>query len=593
MKKITAIAIFFLSLAQIQFAQEVKLNPPKKQTAKPAATTKPATTKQTATKPAATKPAAAKPKPESVSQTKPSAKPAVATEKAFYRVSVGNFPDAKLTDFQSIVPNGFVYAQPLNDGLMQLYVGNTDNKTTADAWAKLIAAKGYSDAHVVKEKWGEDKFSYIQLTSQAIGQKINWASFSDAGKIYVIPSDKEIKIVSAGFENDSIAKLALAKLKKSYKNAFLQTIASNRVHKVGSFETNSESLLNDSLTFEEEKPAPPPPVKTPTEITVDYYAGRFSNTQLKSALTAMNLYKGKVDNSNDSKLESIFTKAKSNERALSKYLLLAQAEKQKVENFSELQKAINSVLSNPKAAEVMLKKSTLPIAKAYRAYILFTSENGDGKEVNKLMNQAIQEAFKGVKESPFQFDPSATYAYQGLGQLILHLRYIQGVAKDEPLAPTWLFTEHSKEATAAFSQGKSFKMIASDDFYYSIDELKMAWLMAQDLNPTWQEEAKQMVENAQTRTQLYYLPSKEELKKKDELHQWNKLLWEGLEAWSKKDESNVPSFNAFKATYYTAMQRIEKFYLNKKMNQEDATIYALAVLKNTVAAPLKKFAIQK
>lgn len=595
MKKITAVILFLLGFAQTHFAQEVRLNPPKKQTTKPAtskpeaakpAASKPTNTKPVATKPAETKPAASKP---NTAETKPTT---TIAEKAYYRVSIGNFTDVNLADFQAFVKNGFIYANPLNAGLTQVFVGDTDNKAIADAWEKQIALKGYADAHTVKEKWSDEKFTYIQLTTQSVGQKINWAAFGDAGKIYVIPTEKEVKIVSGGFENDSIAKLALTKLKKVYKNAFLQTIASNRVHKIGTFETGSDFSLNEPLTFEEEKPIPPP-TKVPTEVPIDYYAGHFSVTQLKAALTAMNLYKGKIDNTSDSKLENLFTKAKSTERALSKYVLLAQAEKQKIENFSELQKAINTVLSNPKSAEVTLKKSSLPIAKAYRAYLLFTSENGDGKEVNKLMNQAIQEAFKGVKENPFQFDPTATYAYQGLGQLILHLRYIQGVAKDEPLAPTWLFTEHPKEATAAYAQGKSYKMVASDDFYFSIEELKMAWLMAQDLNPTWQEDAKMMEENAQIRTQLYYLPNKEELKKKDELHQWNKSLWEGLEAWSKKDDANVPPFNAFKATYYSAMLRIEKYYLNKKMSQDDATTYALAVLKSTVAAPLKKFVIQK
>jgi hypothetical protein len=582
MKKITAITFLVLCLLQINFAQEVRLNPPKKQTPKPAAATK--STKTASPTPTKTKAV----EPKDVKAT------ATTAEKIFYRVSVGNFTDAKLADFQSFIKKAFIYAMPLNGGLMQVFVGNTDNKAIADAWEKQIATKGYADANVVKEKWSNELFTYIQLTTQSVGQPINWNVFKDAGQIYVIPSEKEVRIVSGGFENDSIAKLALTQLKKTYKNAFLQTIAANRVHKIGTFETASDELsLNEALKIEEEKVVIVPSPRPTSEVTIDDYAGRFSNTQLKATLAAMNLYKGKIDNTNDSRLENIFTKAKSSERLLAKYVLLAQAEKQKAENYSELQKAINTVLSNPKSAEAVLKKSSLPIAKAYRAYLLFTSENGDSKEVNKLMNQAIEEAFKGVKENPFQFDPTATYAYQGLGQLILHLRYIQGVAKDEPLAPTWLFTEHPKEATAAFAQGRGYKMVASDDFYYTIEELKMAWLMAQDLNPTWQEDPKLLAENVQLRTQLYYLPSKEEVKKKDELHQWNKMLWEGLDTWSKKDEANIPQYNAFKATYYTAMQRIEKFYANKKMNQDEATIYALAVLKSTVAAPLKKFLTQK
>jgi hypothetical protein len=341
---------------------------------------------------------------------------------------------------------------------------------------------------------------------------------------------------------------------------------------------------------EEKKITPPPTEPIPTAApAIDYYAGRFSNTQLKAALTDMELYKGKIDDTNDSRLESIFTKAKEKNRILAKYVILAQAMKPANEKFSDLQKAINSVNNNPALAEQTLKKSTLPIAKAYRAYILFTKDGGDVSDVNKLMNQAIQDAFKSVKENPFTFDPTATYSYQNLGQLLLHLRYIQGVAKDEPLAPTWLFTEHPKEAAAAFSHGKNYKIVASDEFLNTFEELKMVMSMAQDLNPAWKPDDKQEAQNAQFRTQMYYLPTSVDIKTKEELKDWNKALWKGLEEWVKKDDANMPVYQAFKATYYRSLQRFESYFLSKKIKQEDATVLSLNILKQSIGKSLEKY----
>jgi hypothetical protein len=443
------------------------------------------------------------------------------------------------------------------------------------------------------EKIVPQKANYIQLIAKKNGEPINWSAFAKAGKIYVIPSEKEVKIVSAGFANDSIAALALAFLQKNgFKGAFLKTIAQNLLHKVGSFETGGTLLLNESIKFveEEKKITPPPTEPIPTAApAIDYYAGRFSNTQLKAALTDMELYKGKIDDTNDSRLESIFTKAKEKNRILAKYVILAQAMKPANEKFSDLQKAINSVNNNPALAEQTLKKSTLPIAKAYRAYILFTKDGGDVSDVNKLMNQAIQDAFKSVKENPFTFDPTATYSYQNLGQLLLHLRYIQGVAKDEPLAPTWLFTEHPKEAAAAFSHGKNYKIVASDEFLNTFEELKMVMSMAQDLNPAWKPDDKQEAQNAQFRTKMYYLPTSVDIKTKEELKDWNKALWKGLEEWVKKDDANMPVYQAFKATYYRSLQRFESYFLSKKIKQEDATVLSLNILKQSIGKSLEKY----
>ncbi len=514
-------------------------------------------------------------------------------EKMIHRVNLGTFADAKLEDFKALTTVGFLYATPLGDGQSQVFIGDFDSEASAEAIEKQAKSKGYADAHAVKEKLVLQKTTYIQLIAKKADENISWANFAKAGKIFVIPNAKEIKIVSVGFENDSLAKAALAHLQKNgFKGAFLKSAAANTLHKIGAFETSSTSLLNDEINIIPEEKVEPvsEPIPDPVPIpVVDNYAGRFSNTQLKMALTALNVYKGKIDNSNDSKLESFFAKAKEKDRVLAKYAILAQAMKPANEKFSDLQKAINSVINNPALAEQTLKKSTQPIAKAYRAYILFTKDGGDAKEVNKLMNQAIQDAFKSVKENPFSFDPSATYAYQNLAQLILHLRFIQGVAKEEPLAPTWLFTEHPKETNAAYSQGKSYKTVASDEFLNTFEPLKMVISMAEDLNPAWQPNEKEAAQNAQIRTQMYHLPLASDAKKKSETKEWNIAFWKGLDEWVKKDEANQPLYNAFKATYYRSLQQFENYFSAKKIKQEEATTLGINILRQSVGKSLEKF----
>ena len=508
-----------------------------------------------------------------------------------YMVNLGTFADAKLENFKAFAKLGFIYAEPLDEGQSKVFIGDFEKKAFAQSILKQVQAKGYADARVSEQKLTTNKTTYIQLAAKKIGETINWTAFANAGKVFALANEKEVKIVSAGFANDSLAKAAVEILKKEgFKGAFTKSVPELLLHKVGVFETDSDLTLNGLVEIPKEKPPViTSPVITTVAIPEDNYSGRFSNKQLKIALTAMEYYIGKLDNSNDSKLEKIFAKAKEKDRLLSRYVILAKAMKPADEKFSDLQKAINSIPNNPTLAEQTLKKSSLPIAKAYRAYILFTKNGGDVKEVNKLMSEAVKDAFKGVKENPFNFDPSASYSYVELGQLIQHLRYIQGVAKEESPAPTWLFTEHPKEAKSAFSQGKNYKIVASDEFMNTSEELKMIVEMAQDLNPAWKGDAKQEAQSAEIRTQLYHLPSAAEAKKKDEMKGWNIALWKGLEDWSKKDEANLPLYNAFKATYYVGLQHFEKYFMDKKFSQEEATTLGLNILRQSVGKSLEKF----
>lgn len=536
--------------------------------------------------------------PVAKAQVKPTISIADVSTPAFvYAVNMGTFSDVKLEDFKDFKKIGFVYAIPMSDGQNQVFIGDFSEKTIADGVVKQAKTKGYKSAFTAKRSIDNKQVSYIQLAAKKIGEIIDWTSFQNAGSIAIIPNAKEVKVVSQGFENDSIAKVALGALKNAgFKGAFLKSTSSSLLHKVGVFETNSTLTLDGNIEIE----APPALPTTqpsvtinepaaPPAVAVDNYKGRYSITQFKTALAALGVYKGKIDDSKNAQLDAFFAKAKNTDRALKKYTILAQAIKPANEKYNDLQVAINTINDNPTLSEQTLRKSSLPIAKAYRAYIAFVKDGSNVKDVNLLMNQAIQEAFKGVKENPFpNFDPKATYAYQGLGQLIQHLRYVQGVAKDEPFAPTWIFTEHPQEATAAFSQGKNFKIVPSDEFFNTFEGLKIAHSIAEDINPNWQADTKVGAENAQYRTGLYHVASAAFAKK--EMHQWNVSLWEGLDEWLKKDENNKSNYNAFKAAYYKSLLQLENYFLSKKIKQQDATNLALSVLHQTLARPLERFA---
>ena len=61
---------------------------------------------------------------------------------------------------------------------------------------------------------------------------------------------------------------------------------------------------------------------------------------------------------------------------------------------SRLQTIVNNLLNEPKDANTLLQAERSPLAKVYRAYILFQN-GGQRDEVNRLMNAAIKQTFKG------------------------------------------------------------------------------------------------------------------------------------------------------------------------------------------------------
>lgn len=112
--------------------------------------------------------------------------------------------------------------------------------------------------------------------------------------------------------------------------------------------------------------------------------------------------------------------------------------------------------------------------------------------------------------------------------------------------------------------------------------------MAQDIDPTSKVNAQNDVAAAQFRSRMYYLPSTEVAQKQDDMMAWNQSLWKGLDKWAAQSESNKPLYNAFKATYYQALQRYENYFMSKKFTQDDASTLGLNILHETLGKSLEK-----
>ena len=153
-----------------------------------------------------------------------------------FALNIGNFANPELADFAALQKVGLVYAVPLGNNQSQIFVGDYPDKITANV-ALTSIKKAFPEAYVAQKKMTTLNASTVQLSSKKIGEKINWKLFENAGNICAVSDGKTLRIVSAGFANDSLATIALADLKAlGYKDAILKKYPEVNLHKISKFE---------------------------------------------------------------------------------------------------------------------------------------------------------------------------------------------------------------------------------------------------------------------------------------------------------------------------------------------------------------------
>ena len=384
-----------------------------------------------------------------------------------FTVQVGNFVSPKPADFEQLAGLGFFYAIQRADSHTDVYLGGFTSDDAANKVTSKLKSQGYSNAFVsqLNTEAGVSE-TVIQLDTKTAGDKIDWKKYLKAGKIYVLLNGRQIKILSGGYASIEAAKGVLPNIKAlGFDDAFVKNVNNALMHEVGEFEagglakkalipldfsTKEEELAktenakpdNVPTTYEDisiivpKGESPEKPVLTSkgideasakktvnNEPAFDFRAKmpeirtrvkRTSVLELQKVLKAEGTYKSSLDGYYGKGTRAGYDIALRTNHQLQKYSILAKYSDIPVAETptSTLQSNINNLWQDPQSALDALEKSKAPVAKAYRAYFLFSTD-GYSFEVNTLMNEAIKEAGqKDVRATLPSFDPYATYDYR-------------------------------------------------------------------------------------------------------------------------------------------------------------------------------------
>ncbi len=544
----------------------------------------------------------------------------LAMSQNYYTLQVGTFLEAKRSDFEAIQSIGLVHAIPTQGNLYLVFVGGYDSRDAAEKALGQVKAKGYANAFIQERVPAEgQEVAVIQLATKSAVQPIDWGNYAKAGELYAILSGSSLKIVTGIYQNAEVAKPYLNAIRQlGFSDAFIKTVNTIFLTKITEFETgikkpliplelSQQRTVGVPGSYDQVSPPPDLSVRDPSagapliavappslpQIRPD--VKRRSALELQKVLKAEGYYKSSLDGYYGDGTASAYRSMRDNNRELQKYIVLAEHMSLlgTTSTGNRLQDAINNLPSDPNAV-ALIESSKVPIARAYQAYLLY-NRLGRSSDVNMLMNAAIRDAFANKKfTTPPPFDYQATYAYDNLEQLLLHLQYIHSAPGNDIAAPCWLFQRHPKEMQRVFERYASvatpnFLMQACDQFL-NWEELRIVHVIAADLNADKKLDDKQIAQGASLRAMLYLAPEALDADVAQELQSWNDKLLTGLNGWATRDLVNQRTVTAFKAVYFQSQVRLEDFFMDKGFKENEAKTLSLATLRTIVGYHLERFA---
>lgn len=566
----------------------------------------------------------------------------VSYSQKFYTVHVGTFVNAKSADFDPIRKLGFVYSYPMDGDLTQVFLGGYDDKSTAQKVANDLKVLDYN-AYVVEKNLQEGRtVTVIQIATRALDKDIGWSKFEPFGDLYAIVGSDKIKIVAGIFSNVNEAKPQLTQIRKAgFKDAFIKNVNDALLVNLSAFETQIKKPLIP-LAIGEERPnrtnrTPAPTTtsgssgavpstipKTYSQIPDSYANGGdvqarspLATTRPKATPASLPAIRGKVKRGSVLELQKVlksekaytssldgyygkgtaaaYEKARERHPQYKKYELLSTLmSSEEEQEGDQVQYAINHLLDQPNAIYT-LERSQAPIAQAYRAYVMFR-KLGPSVEVNGLMNTAIRAAYEGKRlgnQPPFDY--RATYAYEDLNQLILHIHFIHAAPDNAYGAPCWLAEVHPREtavAHAAFANYAAGTLkLASCDQFLSWEEVRTMEAIAKDLDGRGKGDAALLSAAASRRAQLFMAPLPLDKRSVAELESWNRSIWTGLNSWAGNDPFHAELVTALKISYFQSQVRLEDYFMDQGFKVEDAKGLALATLESLVGYYLERFIV--
>ena len=571
---------------------------------------------------------------------------------AYYTIQVGTFIDAKSSDFEALRPSGVVYANKLGGNLMEVYIGGFRDRGAAQQTLSEVQKKGYPNAFIQERNISGQVATVVQLATRDITKGVDWPEFMEVSNLYAILNSNIVKIVTGPYASSSEAKQAMANVRSlGFKDAFVKNINADYLHPLTAFEMGMKKEL---IPMEFDNSGTPPPASTtnnpvsdqpdtysvlqprtpnsnPTlpgttpvvDIPSNYdYAGtsgtspvagniresmtstvalpsidgkikRTSALELQKILKAKGAYNSSLDGYYGNGTKAAYDKYSNQDRFMQKYELMAEnlPLPGSMGSNSDLQQLINALPANP-AGAANLRNRNEPVAQAYLAYDQFTNY-GPSNEVNQMMVAANRAAFAGQTLSNLPFDPNATYSYQDLGQLILHLHYIHCAERTKVAVPCWMLERHPQEAARAMQAcaafvGKGLKLQGCGQFE-TWPEVRMLVMVANDLNANPTLDDKRLAQASSERARLYMAPTPLNNTEQKAVVKWKDNLISGLNSWGTRDPLNQQMVTTFRVLFFQSQVRLEDYFMQKGYKKEEATGLALAALHTLVAYHTQRF----
>jgi hypothetical protein len=320
---------------------------------------------------------------------------------------------------------------------------------------------------------------------------------------------------------------------------------------------------------------------------------RSAALDLQKILKAKGAYTGSLDGYYGNGTKSAYESFASSDRLMQKYKFMAeQAPLPGTEGGdSQLQAMINN-LPNDISTVNLLRNRNEAVAQAYVAYQQFI-QYGPGNEVNELMVGANRAAFAGQSVTNLPFDPNATYSYQDMGQLILHLHYIHAADRTKESVPCWIRDRHPQEAARAMQSSASFVgsslKLQSCGQFESWPEVRMLVMAASDLNTDTKLDQNRLSQAASERSRLYLAPKALNNTEQKAVERWQGNLIGGLNAWGTRDPLHQRMVTTFRVLFFQSQVRLEDYFMQKGYKQSEAKGLALATLHTLVAYHTQRF----
>ena len=530
--------------------------------------------------------------------------------KAHYSISVGTFVDARREEFAGLASIGFLYSFKMENNLSEVFLGGYDSKEAAQTALGQVLAAGYSSARLQELPESEGAIvTVIQIASLDTRKPTDWKKYGSFTSLWGIVSGNSLKLLLGPYNSPEEARKALPNVQKEgYKDAFSRSINSTHLIKIGAFETGNvikqpairfqwnpgksdapiatrQPVTYNTPPQDNLQPNAPLTVEKGIPATIRGNIKRRSALELQKILKAENYYTGSLDGYYGKGTAQGYQNALQYNRELNECQILAMNRPQlsAASGGDALQNTLNRLQEDSRAA-IILESYNHPLANAYRAYQLFITL-GPGKDVNDLMNAAIRQAYVNRSNRIIApFDYRATYDYSDLNQLILHIHYIHIAPDGNYSVPCWLSKVHPQETASAQAAvaGSGLKVEICDG-HFDWEEIRMLENMSAEIggiqvNSSVQAEAnaaRAVVAGASRPLSAYAAK---------ETETWQNTLFSKLNAWATADILHQNKFTAFRILYFQSLVRLEDYFLDKGLGQEDAKYLAIAAVR-TIAGP--------